>query len=75
MNNLKRLREAKELTARELSELSGVSASSIRMYEIYIRDINKASGVILYKLSKILECSIEELLELDNMLYNEKNKE
>lgn len=75
MNNLKRLREAKELTARELSELSGVSASSIRMYEIYIRDINKASGVILYKLAKVLDCTIEELLEPDKMLYNEKNKE
>lgn len=66
MNNLKRLREAKELTARELSELSGVSASSIRMYEIYIRDINKASGIILYKLSKVLDCTIEELLEIED---------
>ena len=75
MNNLKRIRETKELTARELAELSGVTAPTIRSYEIYKRDINKASGIILYKLAKTLECTIEELLELDNMLYNEKNKE
>jgi transcriptional regulator with XRE-family HTH domain len=65
MNNLKRIRESKELTARELAELSGVSASSIRMYEIYNRDINKASGIILYKLAKVLDCTIEELLEIE----------
>ena len=65
MNNLKRIRESKELTARELSELSGVSASSIRMYEIYRRDINKASAIILYKLAKVLECNIEDLLEIE----------
>ena len=65
MNNLKRIREAKELTARELAELSGVSASTIRTYEIYRRDINKASGIILYKLAKVLECNIEDLLEIE----------
>ena len=65
MNNLKRIREAKELTAKELSELSGVSASSIRQYEIYLRDINKASAIILYKLAKVLECNIEDLLEIE----------
>lgn len=65
MNNLKRIRESKELTARELAELSGVSASTIRTYEIYRRDINKASAIILYKLAKVLECSIEDLLEID----------
>ena len=65
MNNLKRIREAKELTARELAELSGVGASSIRSYEIYRRNINTASGITLYKLAKVLECSIEELLEIE----------
>ena len=65
MNNLKRIRESKELTARELSELSGVSASSIRMYEIYIRDINKACAINVYKLAKVLDCAIEDLLEIE----------
>lgn len=65
MKNIKRLREAKELTARELSELSGVAATSIRKYELGERDINKASGMILYKLSKVLDCTIEDLLEIE----------
>ena len=65
MKNIKRLREAKELTARELSELSGVAATSIRKYELGERDINKASGTILYKLSKVLDCTIEDLLEIE----------
>lgn len=67
MNNLKRLREQKELTARELSEMSGVGAPTIRSYEIYKRDINKASAIILYKLAKALECRIEDLLEIDDL--------
>jgi transcriptional regulator with XRE-family HTH domain len=67
MKNIRRLREQKELTARELSELSGVSATSIRKYELAERDINKASGIILYKLAKVLDCTIEELLEIDDL--------
>jgi transcriptional regulator with XRE-family HTH domain len=67
MKNIRRLREVKELTARELSELSGVSATSIRKYELAERDINKASGIILYKLSKVLDCTIEDLLEIDDL--------
>ena len=65
MNNLKRIRESKELTARELAELSGVAASTIRSYEIYRRDINNASSIILYKLSKALDCTVEDLLEIE----------
>ena len=67
MKNIRRLREQKELTARELSELSGVSATSIRKYELAERDINKASGIILYKIAKVLDCTIEELLEIDDL--------
>lgn len=66
MKNIKRLRHEKELTARELAELTGISAGTIRKYELGERDINKASAIIVYKLAKVLDCKIEDLLELDN---------
>lgn len=67
MTNLKRLRKEKYLTANELAEKSGVKVTNIRKYELEERDINKASGITLYQLSKALDCTIEELLEIEDM--------
>ena len=47
----------------ELSKLSGVSLRSIQMYKQRNKDINKAAGETLFKLSRQLNCSIESLLE------------
>lgn len=60
---LKRLRLFYELTQSELSKKSGVNLRSIQMYEQRNKDINKASAETLYKLAKVLGCSMEALLE------------
>lgn len=64
MSNLKQIRESNKLTASKLSELSGVNIQMIQKYEMGVKDINKAQGMTLYKLSQVLECNIEDLLEL-----------
>ena len=61
--NLKRIRASYGCTQAELSKRSGVSLRSIQMYEQRNKDINKASAETLYRLSKVLACSIEDLLE------------
>ena len=63
---LKRIREARGLSQSELAKLSGVSLRSIQMYEQRGNDIDKAQGQALYKLSVILGCQIEDLLENPN---------
>ena len=64
MSNLKRIRTNKGLTQAQLSELSGVSLRMIQHYEQGEKDINKAQAMTLYQLSQVLECTIEELLEI-----------
>ena len=61
--NLKRIRNAYGCTQAELARLSGVTLRSIQMYEQRNKDINKASADTLYRLSKVLGCSMERLLE------------
>lgn len=65
MNNLKTLREASGLSQSGLAELSGVSFRMIQHYEQGVKDINKAQGITLYKLARALNCSIENLLQID----------
>lgn len=64
MSNLKRIREEKNLTQAKLSEVSGVNLQMIQKYEMGVKDINKAQGITLYKLSQVLDCTIEDILEL-----------
>ena len=61
--NLKRIRTAYGCTQAELADLSGVSLRSIQMYEQRRKDINKASTESVYRIAKVLGCSIEDLLE------------
>ena len=63
---LKQIREANGLSQSELAKLSGVSLRSIQMYEQRKNDIDKAQGQTLYKLSAVLACQIEDLLEQPN---------
>lgn len=62
-SNLKKMRENRGLSQTELSELSGVNIRNIQMYEQRGNNIDKAQAQILYKLSRVLGCSIENLLE------------
>ena len=60
---LKRIRENRGVSQSELAKLSGVKLRSIQMYEQKVNDIDKAQGHTLYKISRVLGCSIEDLLE------------
>jgi transcriptional regulator with XRE-family HTH domain len=61
--NLKRIRKTSGFTQAELAERSEVSLRSIQMYEQRNKDINKASAETLYRISKILGCEMEDLVE------------
>lgn len=67
MKNLKRYRTASGMSQAQLSNASCVSLRSIQCYEQGVKDINRAEGLSLYKLSKALGCRMEQLLELDAM--------
>lgn len=60
---LKQIRESRGISQIELSEKSGVNLRSIQMYEQKVNDIDKAQSQTLYKLSRVLGCGIEDLLE------------
>lgn len=61
--NLKRIRSSYGCSQSELAKRSGVSLRSIQMYEQRNKNINKASAETLYRLTKVLGCTIEDLIE------------
>lgn len=61
--NLKRIRTAYGCSQAELAKKSGVGLRSIQLYEQRQKDINKASAESLYKISKVLGCAMEDLME------------
>lgn len=61
--SLKRIRTAYGCTQAELAKRSGVTLRSIQMYEQRNKDINKASAETLLRLSKVLGCTMEDLME------------
>lgn len=61
--NLKRIRTAYGITQAELAERSGVSLRSIQMYEQRNKNINKANADTMYHISKVLGCTMEDLIE------------
>ncbi len=63
---LKQIRENRGLSQTELADMAGVNLRSIQMYEQRVNDIDKAQSKTLFKLSRILGCSIEDLLEAPN---------
>ena len=60
---LKTIRENRGISQTELANLSGVKLRSIQMYEQKVNDIDKAQAGTIYKLSRVLGCTIEDLLE------------
>lgn len=61
--NLKRLRTMCGYSQSMLAKKAGVSLRSIQMYEQRNKDINKASVDTLYRISKVIGCTIEDLIE------------
>ena len=62
MTALKKLREAAGLTRREVSEQSGINLRSLQDYEQGHKSIARANGELLFKLSLVLGCTLEDLL-------------
>ena len=60
---IKIIRENRGISQIELAKLSGVNIRSIQMYEQKVNDIDKAQVGTIYKISRVLGCSIEDLLE------------
>lgn len=61
--HLKTIRVNRGISQVELAKLSGVKLRSIQMYEQKVNDIDKAQVGTIYKLSRVLGCTIEDLLE------------
>ena len=61
-NRLKIFRKKNNLSQNELSLLSNVPLKTIQKYETKERLLCKASGEILIRLSRALNCSIEDLI-------------
>ena len=61
--NLKRIRKTANLSQSQLAKEAMVSLRSIQMYEQKQKDINKAQAITLAKISRVLGCDVEDLLE------------
>lgn len=62
-SKLKVMREMRELTQREVAELSGVSFRMIKDYEQGQRDINGAKLLTLLKLCLALRGRLEDIVD------------
>ena len=62
---LQKIRKARDLTQKELSELSGVSLRMIQLYEQRQNDINQASGQTINALARALCCNFYEIMEIE----------
>ena len=59
---LKEYRKKVGLSQSQLADDSGVSVRMIQKYEQGEKDINRAQAETVYKLSKALGCTMEELI-------------
>ena len=61
--SLKTIRLERDMTQKQLAELTGLSQPAIAKIETGVNDIQNVSGAVLLKLSTALDCTIEELLK------------
>ena len=64
MSNLKILREKSGLSQSQLAKSADVNIRVIQCCEIGQRDINKVQALSVYKISQVLNCEVQDLLEL-----------
>ena len=75
-NPITRLQAPRKISGysqRELAQKVGVNLRTLQQYEIRAKDINKAAGVTLLALAKVLGCRVEDLLEYDNSEIEEND--
>jgi DNA-binding XRE family transcriptional regulator len=61
-SKLKEMRLKRRLSQSQLAYLSNVNVRNIKTYEQNENDINKAQVNILLSLARVLNCSIEDIL-------------
>lgn len=68
MTNLKRLREMRGFTQKELAERSGISLRTLQDYEQGRKPINQAAAITVYNIAQALGSGkrVEDLLELES---------
>lgn len=62
---LKKARQEKGMTQKELAELTGISLRTLQHYEQGSKDLNQAAAITVYRLAEVLGVMIEELLEIE----------
>lgn len=67
MKTLKERRLELGLSQSQFAKLAGINVRKIQDYEQGHNDINKAAGETIYKLSKALSCTMEDLLDLERI--------
>ena len=67
INKLKAIRVTARLSQAELSIKSGVPIKCIGNYEQGRRELNHARADILYRLAEALNCSMYDLLDIDEI--------
>lgn len=67
INKLKAIRVTARLSQAELAIKSGVPIKCIGNYEQGVRDLNHARADILYRLAEALNCSMYDLLDIDEI--------
>lgn len=60
---LQEIRKSAGMSQSQLAEASGVNVRLIQDYEQGHKNINAAKAITLYKLSKALNCEMEDLIE------------
>ncbi|MGN1025507.1 MAG: helix-turn-helix transcriptional regulator [Faecousia sp.] len=65
MSKLQERRKAAGLSQSQLAaKVEGLTLRSLQYYEQGALDINRAAAVTVYRLAVVLECRVEDLLEL-----------
>lgn len=63
MSNLQEIRKRRNMTQKQLAELSGVPEVMIQKYECKYKNINKAATITCLKLANALKVNIRDILE------------
>lgn len=67
MKNLQKIRKECGLSQSQLAKSAGVSKVMVQQYEQGAKDINKAQALTLFKITRVLKCSVSDLLELEGV--------
>ena len=77
INNLKAIRESRQLSQSQLAKLANIKLRTLQHYEQGSNDINSASLYKLLNLSIALKCSVSDIItdeELLNLIKRAKFK-